>query len=71
MRAIANILQVIGRDLRNAELAKVSLLKEVDEMRATRLWNTYRRVRLEKSLIAVPRTERRALRAFVTGKKTK
>jgi hypothetical protein len=38
-------------------------------MRATKLWNTYRRVRLEKSLIAVPREERRVLRGLVSGKR--
>ncbi|MCX6658075.1 MAG: hypothetical protein NTY62_05245 [Euryarchaeota archaeon] len=40
-------------------------------MRATRLWDTYRRVRLEKSLIAVPRMEKKALRAYVAGKRTR
>lgn len=40
-------------------------------MRATRLWDTYRRVRLEKSLIAVPRAEKKALRAYVAGKRTR
>ena len=40
-------------------------------MRATRLWNTYRRVRLEKSLIAVPWEEKRALRGFVSGKRVR
>jgi len=45
--------------------------EEVDAMRATRLWNTYRRVRLEKSLFAVPRMERKALRAYVAGKRTR
>ena len=40
-------------------------------MRATGLWNTYRRMRLEKTLFAVPRTERRAMRAYVAGKRVK
>lgn len=40
-------------------------------MRATRLWNTYRRVRLEKSLISVPRAERKAIRAYTAGKRVK
>jgi hypothetical protein len=44
---------------------------EVDAMRATRLWNTYRRVRLERTLLTVPRTERRAIRAYVAGKRVK
>ena len=40
-------------------------------MRATRLWNTYRRVRLERSLMTVPREERKALRGYVSGKRVR
>jgi hypothetical protein len=38
-------------------------------MRPSRLWNTYRQIRLERHLVTVPKTERRALRTFVAGKK--
>jgi hypothetical protein len=40
-------------------------------MRANKLWRTYRRIRLEKSLMAVPWEERRALRGFVSGKRVR
>jgi hypothetical protein len=52
-------------------LRRDSTFEEVDEMRATGLWNTYRRVRLEKSLLTVPREERRALRGYVSGKRVR
>ena len=52
-------------------LSRVFTFVEVDAMRATGLWNTYRRMRLEKSLFAVPRTERRAIRAYIAGKRVK
>jgi len=45
--------------------------EEVEAMRATRLWNTYRRVRLERSLMTVPREERKALRGYVSGKRVR
>jgi hypothetical protein len=61
---------VIG-EICESGIGRVFTFEEVDAMRATRLWQTYRRVRLEKSLIAVPRTERKALRSYVAGKRTK
>jgi hypothetical protein len=38
-------------------------------MRPSRIWNAYKNVRLEKSLIAVPREDRRSLRIYVAGKR--
>lgn len=69
-RASASILQVIG-ELCVSGLSRGFTFVEVDSMRATRLWNTYRRVRLERTLLTVPRTERRAIRAYVAGKRVK
>lgn len=40
-------------------------------MRPSRLWKTYSQIRLEGKLLAVPRTERRALRTFVAGKRVR
>jgi hypothetical protein len=45
--------------------------EEVDAMRATKLWSTYRHVRLEKCLLAVPKTEKKALDAYFAGKRTR
>jgi hypothetical protein len=61
---------VIG-EICESGTSRIFTFEEVDAMRATRLWNTYRRVRLEKSLIAVPRAEKKALRAYVAGKRTR
>lgn len=38
-------------------------------MRPSRLWKTYRALRLEKALMTVPRADRRTLRSYVAGKK--
>jgi hypothetical protein len=40
-------------------------------MRTSIVWNTLKQVRLEKSLITLPRRERIQLRGFVAGKRTK
>jgi len=36
-----------------------------------RMWNAYKRMHLEKSLLTVPRTNRGALRSYVAGKKVR
>ncbi len=36
-----------------------------------RMWNAYKRMHLEKSLLFVPRTTRGALRSYVAGKKVR
>ena len=54
-----------------AECAKLVTSKEVDAMRPSRLWKTYSQIRLEGRLLAVPRTERRAIRTFVAGKRVR
>jgi hypothetical protein len=36
-----------------------------------RMWNAYKRMRLEKSLLAVRRMDRGALRSYVAGKKVR
>ena len=36
-----------------------------------RMWNAYKRMHLEKSLLAVPRTSRETLRSYVAGKKVR
>jgi len=36
-----------------------------------RMWNAYKRMHLEKSLLAVRRTDRGALRSYVAGKKVR
>ncbi len=40
-------------------------------MRATKLWNTYKHVRLERCLMSVPKTEKKALNAYFAGKRTR
>jgi len=61
---------VIG-EICESGIGRIFTFEEVDAMRATELWQIYRRVRLEKSLITVPRAERKALRAYVAGKRVK
>jgi hypothetical protein len=51
------------------ECARFLTYKEVDAMRPSRLWNTYRQIRLERYLSNVPRTERNAIRAYVARKR--
>ncbi len=36
-----------------------------------RMWNAYKRMHLEKSLLSVPRTTRSDLRSYVAGKKVR
>ena len=42
---------------------------EVEAMRQNIVVNAYKKVHLEKTLRSVPRAERRALRAYVAGKR--
>jgi len=38
-------------------------------MRPSKLWKTYQALRLEKTLMTVPREDRRLLRTYVFGKR--
>ena len=48
--------------------SRIFTFEEVDAMR---MWNAYKRMHLEKSLLAVRRTDRGALRSYVAGKKVR
>jgi len=50
------------------EYARFLTSKEVDAMRPSRLWNTYRQIRLERYLVNVPATEKRNAKTFAAGK---
>lgn len=69
-RASANILQVNSL-IRACGDGQGFTFEEVEAMRPSRLWKTYRQMRLEGRLMSVPRTERRSLRAYVAGKRIK
>jgi hypothetical protein len=58
---------VIG-EICESGIGRFFTFEEVDAMR---MWNAYKRMHLEKSLLAVRRTNRGDLRSYVAGKKVR
>jgi hypothetical protein len=58
---------VIG-EICESGTSRIFTFEEVDAMR---IWNAYMRMHLEKSLLAVPRTNRGILRSYIAGKKVR